>query len=114
MSHKLSVTGQLSRDVSVTANNQSVITTSTAFTLQDMLNDKFSVTANLGGGQSRFLNALDAGRHDEYLTWGTGLKYKMNEHLDSSLGYVFDQNWSTLSYSAFTRHTITLTLSSRW
>ena len=114
VSHQLSVTGQVSRDVSVTANNQSVITTSTAFTLQDTLNDKFSLTANLGGGQSRFLNALDGGRHDEYLTWGTGLKYKMNEHLDSSLAYVFDENWSTFSYSAFTRHTITFTLSSRW
>ena len=114
VSGKLTVNGQVSRDVSVSANNQSVNTTSGSVGLNYTLHDNLSLTGNAGGGQSRFLDAIDAGRHDEYLTWGTGLKYKMNEHLDSSLSYLFDQNWSTLSYSDFTRHTITVTLSSRW
>ena len=114
ISRKTSLTGTLSRDVSVTANNQSVNTTAASLGVQRTLTDKFSLTGNAGVGESHFLNAVDAGRHDEYFTWGTGLKYKMNEHLDSALAYVFDENWSTLSYSAFTRHTITVSLSSRW
>jgi hypothetical protein len=113
-SRKLTLTGEVSRDTSVTADNQSVDTTAATFTGQYALTDRFSATANAGTGRSRFLGAADAGRHDEYFTWGTGLKYTMNEHLDASLAYLFDENWSTLGYSNFTRHTITLTLSSRW
>ena len=114
VSKKTSVTGRVSRDTSVTANNQSVNTTAVEISFQKALNDKFSVSGSIGAGQSRFLDAVDAGRHDEYFTWGTGLKYKMNEHLDSSLSYAFTQNQSTFSYSDFTRHVVTLTLSSRW
>jgi len=82
--------------------------------VQKTINTRFSFSAHVGGGKSRYLNALDAGRHDEYLTLGTGLRYKMNDHLTSSLDYTFDENWSTLSYSDFTRQIIALTLSSRW
>ena len=114
VSSKLTMNGQVSRDVSVTANNQSVNTTSASLGLNYTLRDNLSLTGTAGGGQSRFLDAIDASRHDEYLTWGTGLKYKMNEHLDTSLNYLFDQNWSTFSYSDFTRHMITVSLSSRW
>lgn len=114
VSKKTNLTASLSRDVSVTAINQSVNTTAAGLTLQHVLNDKASLSGTLGAGQSRFLDAVDNGRHDEYFTWGTALKYKMNDHLDSSLSYVFNQNWSTFSYSDFTRHIVTLTLSSRW
>jgi hypothetical protein len=114
VSRTLTVNGQVSRDVSVTANNQSVNTTSGSLGLNYALRDNLSLTGTAGGGQSHFLDAIDAGRHDEYLTWGAGLKYKMNEHLDTSLNYIFDQNWSTFSYSDFTRHMITVSLSSRW
>jgi len=114
VSRKLSVAGQLSRDTSITAGNQSVDATTAGLTAQYMFNDKLALVGNAGAGKSRFLNSLDAGRHDEYLTGGTSLKYKMNPHLDSSLAYVFDKNWSTVADSNFTRHTISLTLSSRW
>ena len=114
LSQRLKLTGLLNRDNSVTANNQSVNTTSGEIALQETLNRKLAFNASLGGGRSRYLNALEAGRHDEYLTWGTGLKYTMNDHVSSSLDYLFTQNWSTISLSDFTRHTITLSISSRW
>lgn len=114
MTSKLSLTGQVAKDVSVTADNQSVDSASTGLTLQYAKNDRLSVSTNLGAGSNRFLSSTSAGRHDTYFTWGAGLKCKLLEHLDSSLAYVYDENWSTLSYSDFTRHIVTVSLSSRW
>lgn len=114
VSKKTSVTATVSKDVSVTANNQSVDTTAVGVSLQHTFYDQLSMSASVGAGRTRFLDAIDGGRHDEYFTWGTGLKYKMNDHLDSSLSYAFNQNDSTLIFSDFTRHVVTLTLSSRW
>ena len=114
LTKKWSLVGQLSRDVSVTANDLSVDTSSTSLALRYVMNDRLSFSTNAGVGQTRFLGDAGAGRHDEYFTWGAGLKYKMNEHLDSALAYVYNQNWSTFSFSDFSRHSVTLTLSSRW
>lgn len=114
MTKQLSVALQLSKDVNVTADNHSTDTLSTGISADCTLNDRFSLNGNVGVGKNDFLSTAAAGRHDTYFTWGTSLKYKMNEHLDGSLGYVYDKNWSTLNYSDFTRHIITLTLSSRW
>jgi len=114
MTKQLMVSLRLSKDVNVTADNQSTNSLSSGLAADYTLNDRLSVTGNLGAGQSDFLSAASAGRHDTYFTWGTSLKYKVNDHLDSSLAYTYDENWSTLSYSDFTRHIVTLTLSSRW
>lgn len=114
MTKQLMVSLRLSKDVNVTADNQSTNGLSSGLAADYTLNDRLSVTGNLGAGQSDFLSAASAGRHDTYFTWGTSLKYKLNDHLDSSLAYTYDENWSTLSYSDFTRHIVTLTLSSRW
>ena len=114
LTKKWSLVGQLSKDLSVTANDLSVDTLSTSLALQYTMNDRLSFSTNAGVGKTRFLGDASDGRHDEYFTWGAGMKYKMNEHLDSALAYVYNQNWSTFSFSDFSRHSVTLTLSSRW
>ena len=114
LTKKWSVLGEVSKDVSVTANDISVDTLSSSLALQYVMNDRLSFSTNAGAGKTRFLGDASDGRHDEYFTWGAAMKYKMNEHLDSAVSYVYNQNWSTFSYSDFSRHSVTLTLSSRW
>jgi len=113
-SQKLSFAGQIARDVTVTATNDSTDATSASLTGQYSLNDALSLSGNVGTGQNRFLDGANANRRDTFFSWGSGLNYTMNGHLKTSLTYAFYENWSTLSYSDFTRHTITLMLSSRW
>ena len=114
MTQQLRVSVELSKDVHVTADNQSTDGFSSGLNVDYTLNDRLTATGNVGLGRNDFLSAAANGRRDTYFSWGTGLKYKMNEHVDFSLGYIFDENWSTLAYSDFNRHIVTLTLSSRW
>jgi hypothetical protein len=111
---KLSFTGQLSRDVSVTSTDISVDTFSESLDAQYVFNARLSVFANLGGGDSRFLGAATNNRRDHFFTYGGGVNYTMLRHLKFSLAYVYFQNWSTLSYADYLRNTFTLSVSSRW
>ncbi|MEO6876805.1 MAG: outer membrane beta-barrel protein [Opitutaceae bacterium] len=113
-SSRLTITGELSKDVSVTANDLSVDTTSAGLTMGYVINDRLTFTGNVGAGKNRYLGASAAGRRDDYVTWGAGLKSKLLEHLDASLVYAYDDNHSTLNFSDFTRNTLTFSLSSRW
>ena len=111
---KLSFTGQLSRDVSVTSTDISIDTFSGSLDAQYVFNARLSVFANLGAGDSRFLGLLGNNRRDQFFTYGGGVNYTMLQHLKVSLAYVYFENWSTLSYSDYIRNTFTLSLSSRW
>ena len=114
MSKKLSIAAQISRDLSVTATDSSVRSSSVGVNGQYAMNDKLSLSGNLGAGNSRYLGPTDAGREDDFFSWGLGVNYTMNEHLKSSLVYTSYENRSPLVYSDFSRQTITLMLSSRW
>jgi hypothetical protein len=114
MTKKLGLTGHLTRDVSVTSSNESVDTTAAGLEANYTMNGRFALSANVGTGANRFLSLAGAGRRDVYFDSGAGVSYKLNEHLKSALGYAYMENWSTFSYSDFTRHTVTFTLSSRW
>ena len=113
-SKKFSMTGQVSKDVSVTSTDISVDSLSANLEATYVFNARISLFANVGGGRSRFLGAAGAGRRDEDFTFGGGVNYTMRQHLTASLAYQYFQNWSTLSYSDFDRNTVTLSLSSRW
>jgi hypothetical protein len=114
MTKKLGLTGHLARDVSVTSTNESVDTTAAGLEANYTMNGQVALSANVGTGANRFLSVPGAGRRDVYFEGGGGVSYKMKEHLKAALSYAFLQNWSTFSYSDFTRHTVTFTLSSRW
>lgn len=111
---KLSVAGNLTKDVSVSSTDLSTDTLAANLNVQYVLNSKYSVYADTGFGDTRFLGAAAAGRQDRFFTVGGGVNYAMLTHLKASLGYAYFQNWSTLSLADYSRNTVTLSLSSRW
>ncbi len=113
INQKWSLTGQLARDVSVTADNQSVDTGSAGLTLRYARSDRLTFSSNVGTGINRFLDPA-SGRRDTFFKVGAGLEYRIQTHLNAALAYDYDENWSTLSYSDFNRHIFSLSLSSKW
>jgi len=111
---KFSLTGELVKDLSVTASDVSIDTLSANLDAQYVFNAKVAVFVNVGGGNSRFLGVAAAGRHDRFFTFGGGVNYTLMQHLRATLAYTHYQNWSTLAYSDYDRNTFTLSLSSRW
>ena len=113
-SKKFSMSGQISKDVSVTSTDISIDTLGVSLEATYVFNARISVFSSVGGGRSRFLGVTGNGRRDEDFTFGAGVNYTMRQHLTASLAYAYFQNWSTLSYSDYDRNTFTLSLSSRW
>jgi opacity protein-like surface antigen len=111
---RLNVTGQVSSDFSTIATDTSVNTTAAGLDAQYAVNARVSVFAGAGVGHTRFLGILGDGRRDTYFTWNTGAAYTLSDRFKATLSYVYFKNWSTLSFSDYTRNTISLNLSSRW
>jgi hypothetical protein len=110
---KFVLSGELSRDVNVSADNHSVNTGFAGLTLHYVKNDRLSFSTNVGGGINRFLDPA-YGRRDTFFKAGAGAKYRIQTNLTAGVDYSYEENWSTLSYSDFDRHIFTLSLSSRW
>ncbi|HNC22893.1 MAG TPA: outer membrane beta-barrel protein [Opitutaceae bacterium] len=113
-SKRFSVSGQLSRDLSVTSTDLSVDTFSGSITPRLTFNSRISVFANVGGGTTRFLGINAAGRRDQFFTFGGGVDYTISQHLKAELAYTYFQNWSSLAYADYARNYYTLSLTSRW
>lgn len=111
---RLNVTGLVSSDFNTIATDVSVSTLSASLNAQYALNARFSLYAGTGVGRTRFLGALGAGRRDTYFTWNAGIAYTLSDYFKATLGYSRFHNWSTFSFSDYTRDTISLNLSSRW
>ncbi len=120
LSRRMTLTGDLSRDFSTTANAQSIDSTSIGLTLKDSFTKKSSATLEGTGGQSRFLGSEGlvapggTRRVDNFVSANAAYFYIVNEHLKVSINYVYFRNWSTLAYAEFPRHQVNLTLSSHW
>jgi hypothetical protein len=113
-SRRLKITGDLSQNFSATSIGGSVNTLAASLDATFAMNAKTSLTSGIGGGNNRFIGAAADGRRDTYFTWNAGANYTFNEHFTISAGYVYYENWSTLSFSDFIRHTIDLTLNVRF
>jgi hypothetical protein len=111
---RLTVTGTIGKDFSTTGTESSVDNLTFNLDAQYAIRNHWSIFSSLGSGHSDFLNGVDGGRSDFYLTGSIGIGYDLNEHLKASLSYSYFQNWSNRSTSSFNRNTITLSLSSRW
>jgi hypothetical protein len=123
---KATFTLALTQDYSTSSTNFQTQTSSADLTGQFSHTVKFTTRANVGGGYTQFLsgfatdsptytdgfNGLD--RDDTYFTAGAGASYTINKHFTLSLDYSYYQNWSTISDYEFARHTLSLTLSTRW
>jgi len=113
-SRRLKITGDLSQNFSTVATNSSVNTLAASLDASFSMNSKTILACGVGGGYNRFIGAAAAGRHDTYFTWNASATYTINDHFTTSLGYTYYQNWSTVSFSDFIRHTITLALNIRF
>lgn len=120
MNRKMTLTAEVSRDYSNTAQALTVDATRGGLTFQDSLTAKASVTLQAAAGENRFLGVegLTAGdgvrRVDTFVSFGAAYFYTINQHLKVALLYDYYRNWSTLAYAEFPRDQVTLELKSHW
>lgn len=127
LSKRASISAQLSKDFSTTANDSSVDVTATSVNGQYAFGARLVATASGSWGRSRFLGergrvllalgpppVLGPSRVDNYATWDAGLNFTLKEHLKLALTYLWFRNWSTSSYADFVRESWTVSVSSRW
>lgn len=127
LGRKMSLTGQLLKDFSVTASDTSVDATAASVKLQYAYNSRWVASASVGGGRTDFLRTrgrlviaqgsppiLGPQRADTHATWGTGLNYSLNEHLKVAASYDWYRNWSNSDFADFIRASWNLNVSSRW
>ncbi|MDO8540399.1 MAG: outer membrane beta-barrel protein [Opitutaceae bacterium] len=127
ISKKMSLSAQISKDLSITATDSSVDVTSASISARYAYSSRWSLSASGGWGYSRFLGdrgrvvvtlgpplVLGPQRDDSFLSWNAGLGYSLNEHINFSAGYSWFKNWSALSYADFVRTSWSASVSSRW
>jgi|GEM_PF-256839 hypothetical protein len=87
---------------------------------------KFSTSAHAGAGYTQYISGFvnntpvftpgfrGGTREDYYVTAGTGASYVLNNHLTLSANYTYYENCSNLPTFTFVRHSVGLTVSTRW
>lgn len=125
-SRKATFTVSATQDFSTTSTNFQTRSTTADINGQFSHTVKLSTHANLGGGRTEYISGYGRGapgitpgfngdaRTDHFITAGVGASYSVNSHLTLSTGYTCYRNWSSLPGYDFTRHSIDLTLSTRW
>jgi len=123
---KATFTVSATQDLGTTSTNFQTSTTSGDIIGRFSHTVKFSTNANLGAGRTEYLNGFvnntpvfsdgfnGLDRTDHYVTAGVGATYTINPHLTVSTGYNYYTERTTISNFDFTRHSIDLTLSTRW
>jgi hypothetical protein len=120
ISRRMTLTANVSKDFSVTANALNVDSTNGGLTFQDSFTSKASTTLGVLGGENEFLGASgltapdDARRIDYFISMSAAYFYTLNQHLKISLSYTYYKSWSSLAYAAFSRDQVNLTLISHW
>ena len=120
INRRMTLTANLSRDFSTTAQALSVEATSAGLTFQDSLTAKASVTLGGAVGENAFLGsggntAPDGARRvDQFTSLSAQYFYTLNQHLKISISYTYYRNWSTVAYADFPRSQVDLTLASHW
>jgi hypothetical protein len=126
INRRATLTLSAAEDFGTTASNFETRTTTVDLEGRYAHNPKLSSHARIGAGQSEYLNGFgrDASRpvdgfngrdrEDRHLRAGLGASYLLSTHLTLSADYESYRNWSSLRSFEFTRHTLGLTLSTRW
>jgi|CZKI01.1.fsa_nt_gi hypothetical protein len=120
MNRRMSLTADLSRDFSTTAQAQSIDSTRVGLTFKDSFTSRASGNLQGAAGQNRFLGAEGlvtpdgTRRIDNFISFSAAYFYTLNEHLKISIDYVYFRNWSTLAYAEFPRSQVNLSLTSHW
>jgi hypothetical protein len=123
---KATFTLALSQDFSTTSTNFQTETSTVDLTGKFSHTVKFSTSANVGAGYTDYISGFvnndpvftpgfrGGPREDYYVTAGVGASYVINNHFTLSANYTYYENWSSLSGFTFVRHSVGLTLSTRW
>lgn len=106
--------GTVAKDFSTLATDESADMTSASLLAQYSVNSKTSAFAGISYGHLRFLDSRVGGRTDDNVSLNAGVSYTFNERLRITASYSWFENWSTLPTSDFTRHSISLNVSTRW
>jgi hypothetical protein len=114
------LTVNLSRDYSTTAEAQSIESTSAGLVFQDSFTAKSSTILSSSFGENKFLGTqglLAPGgerRVDYFVDLGAAYHYTVNQHLKLSLAYSYYRSYSSLLYADFPKEQIDFTLASHW
>jgi len=116
----MTLTADLGRDFSTTANALSIDTTSAGLTFQDSFTSKSSTTLMATGGENKFLGdegltaPEDGRRIDYFVSLSAAYFYTVNQHLKLSVNYTYYRNWSTVAEADFPRSDVNFMMSSHW
>ena len=123
---KATFTLTLNQDFDITSTNYQTRTTTADLTGQFSHTVKLSTRVNVGGGYTDYISGFannsptytpgfnNQDREDYYLTFGLSASYSITPHISISPYYTYYRNWSSLSSFEFTRHSVGLTVSTRW
>jgi hypothetical protein len=123
---KMTFTLTLSEDFNVTSTNYQTRGSSAELMGRFSHTVKFSTHAHVGVGRTEFISGYSdraagptegfngSDRTDHYLTAGFGATYAINSHFTLGANYSYYQNWSSFSAYEFRRHSVGVSLSTRW
>jgi hypothetical protein len=120
MSRRMTLSADLARDFSTTAEALSIESTTAGLTFQDSFTAKASLTLDASAGENQFLGAAGDSapggkqRVDRFATLGASYFYTLNKHLKAFVTYSYYRNWSTLPFADFPREQVSLGLSTHW
>ncbi len=110
---RLSVTGMLAKEFSLTATDINVDTVTGGLEAQMAFSPRTTLFAGINFASSKFLGTAGGGRDDFNAGTNLGASYSFGPRLRASLTYSYSQNWSTLQLSDFEQQSVSLVLSSR-
>ncbi len=114
INRRASLTAQLFKDFSTTSTNLSIDSLGLSLDGRYMFNAHYAVGAGVGVGQNEFLGAAGQGRDDIYASANASATYTHSERFRLTIAYGLYENWSTLAVSDFRRHTVSLSVNSRF
>ena len=120
ISRRMTLTGDISRDFSTTAEALSLDSTRLGLTFQDSFTAKASGTIDTAVGQNAFLgqegDTAPGGKQrvDSFFTISASYFYTLNKHFKAYVTYTFYQNWSTLPFAEFPRDQFDVGLNTHW
>ena len=117
---KLTLSGQVTKDLSATALDTSLDSLTAGLEIQYAHNAKLTASASAGYGHNDFLGpgglifGTNIGRADTSFDWGTRIGYTLSENLTLYLAYNYTKNWSNADFGDYNRSSWSTGASSRW
>jgi hypothetical protein len=114
ITRKVQLALQANRDFNTIATGHSVDSSSLSLQGNYTYSRKINFNSGVSVGRNEFLGQAQSGREDTFMSWTAGVRYTMNDHLQMGASYSYFRNWSSLSFSDFESHGISVDVSSRY